>query len=217
MNGGQSPSAFLARPSANGYRDARTPRTSVRQRTLADLPAIGPGLGCGQAIHARDHLMRNEGDEHDRDTADRRPCGLAGTDGSASGAGEGAHPGGRRDRRCSPAVTDGRGRRGDTGGRRRRRDPAHRHLPGPITAVRVLPHVVHGPPREQWEDSPKGWPQPFPAGWDGGGAQFRIDEGGSPVPSPEGRPIPQWSRLDAGRSDDLGTGPAIATGDQHRR
>lgn len=80
----------------------------------------------------------------------------------------------------------------------------------------MLDMTVYGR-QEQWEDSPQGWPQPFPTGWDGGGAQFRIDEGGSPVPSPEGRPIPQWSRLGAGRSDDLGTGPAIASGDQHRR
>jgi predicted dithiol-disulfide oxidoreductase (DUF899 family) len=44
--------------------------------------------------------------------------------------------------------------------------------------------------QEPWEDSPPGWPQ-----------QWQPD-------SPKrinGRPIAQWSRLEAGRSDDLGT------------
>ncbi len=46
--------------------------------------------------------------------------------------------------------------------------------------------------QETWEDSPDGWPQR----WDiaAGGEQVRTD----------GRPTAQWSRLDAGRSDDLG-------------
>lgn len=43
--------------------------------------------------------------------------------------------------------------------------------------------------QETWEDSPAGWPQP----WD------------SEVWTTNGRPIAQWSRLEAGRSDDLGT------------
>ncbi len=38
--------------------------------------------------------------------------------------------------------------------------------------------------QENWEDSPEGWPQR--------GDAFRYD----------GRPIAQWSRLAAGRSDD---------------
>jgi predicted dithiol-disulfide oxidoreductase (DUF899 family) len=55
--------------------------------------------------------------------------------------------------------------------------------------------------QESWEDSPPGWPQECsntrtaagPPGW-------------PPVPAwPGGRPIAQWSRLAAGRSDDLGT------------
>jgi predicted dithiol-disulfide oxidoreductase (DUF899 family) len=50
--------------------------------------------------------------------------------------------------------------------------------------------TVHGR-QEPWEDSPPGWPQH----WQGGGAQTRSN----------GRPIAQWSRLDAGHSDDLGT------------
>jgi predicted dithiol-disulfide oxidoreductase (DUF899 family) len=45
--------------------------------------------------------------------------------------------------------------------------------------------------QEPWEDSPEGWPQPW-EGKDGG--YFRTN----------GRPIAQWSRLAAGRSDDLG-------------
>ena len=44
--------------------------------------------------------------------------------------------------------------------------------------------------QEPWEDSPAGWPQ----NWIVDGSNTRID----------GRPIPQWSRLEAGRSDDLG-------------
>jgi predicted dithiol-disulfide oxidoreductase (DUF899 family) len=48
--------------------------------------------------------------------------------------------------------------------------------------------------QEFWEDSPEGWPQR----WDSRGGQFRQD----------GRPTAQWSRLKAGRNDDLGTAPA---------
>jgi predicted dithiol-disulfide oxidoreductase (DUF899 family) len=44
--------------------------------------------------------------------------------------------------------------------------------------------------QEPWEDSPGGWPQR----WVVDGSNTRIN----------GRPIPQWSRLEAGRSDDLG-------------
>ncbi len=44
--------------------------------------------------------------------------------------------------------------------------------------------------QEPWEDSPAGWPQR----WMVDGSNTRID----------GRPIAQWSRLEAGRSDDLG-------------
>ncbi|MEV3905794.1 DUF899 family protein [Mycobacterium sp. NPDC050551] len=46
--------------------------------------------------------------------------------------------------------------------------------------------------QEPWEDSPSGWPQP----WQVDGSNTRSD----------GRPIPQWSRIEAGRSDDLGAG-----------
>ena len=43
--------------------------------------------------------------------------------------------------------------------------------------------------QEIWEESPTGWPQRFATT----GEQFRTD----------GRPAAQWSRLAAGRSDDL--------------
>jgi predicted dithiol-disulfide oxidoreductase (DUF899 family) len=43
--------------------------------------------------------------------------------------------------------------------------------------------------QEPWEDSPPGWPQQ----WQVDGSNTRI----------KGRPIAQWSRLEAGRSDDL--------------
>ncbi len=46
--------------------------------------------------------------------------------------------------------------------------------------------------QELWEDSPDGWPQR----WDTLGSQFRLD----------GRPTAQWSRIRAGRDDDLDPG-----------
>lgn len=46
--------------------------------------------------------------------------------------------------------------------------------------------------QEPWEDSPSGWPQ----SWTGNKERIRTD----------GRPIAQWSRLAAGRSDDLTSG-----------
>jgi predicted dithiol-disulfide oxidoreductase (DUF899 family) len=55
--------------------------------------------------------------------------------------------------------------------------------------------------QEPWEDSPAGWPQQC--------SITRSDAGAPewpPVPEwPGGRPIAQWPRLDAGRSDDLST------------
>jgi predicted dithiol-disulfide oxidoreductase (DUF899 family) len=45
--------------------------------------------------------------------------------------------------------------------------------------------------QEAWEDSPAGWPQPW-----------EVDRD---VVRTRGRPTAQWSRLEAGRSDDLGT------------
>jgi predicted dithiol-disulfide oxidoreductase (DUF899 family) len=55
--------------------------------------------------------------------------------------------------------------------------------------------------QESWEDSPPGWPQRCTI--------TRTNAGPPdwpPVPQwPGGRPIPQWSRLAAGRSDDLGS------------
>jgi len=46
--------------------------------------------------------------------------------------------------------------------------------------------------QEPWEDSPPGWPQQ----WQVDGSNTRTN----------GRPIAQWSRLEAGRSDDLTAG-----------
>jgi predicted dithiol-disulfide oxidoreductase (DUF899 family) len=54
--------------------------------------------------------------------------------------------------------------------------------------------------QEPWEDSPSGWPQQ---------CTYTRTSSGSPTWQPVwpgGRPIAQWSRLEAGRSDDLGTG-----------
>jgi predicted dithiol-disulfide oxidoreductase (DUF899 family) len=52
----------------------------------------------------------------------------------------------------------------------------------------LLDLTVHGR-QEFWEDSPEGWPQHFGTR----GEQFQLD----------GRPTAQWSRIRAGRSDDL--------------
>jgi predicted dithiol-disulfide oxidoreductase (DUF899 family) len=48
--------------------------------------------------------------------------------------------------------------------------------------------------QEQWEDSPRGWP-------------VRPIVNDSERMRTNGRPIAQWSRLEAGRSDDLAVGP----------
>jgi len=63
--------------------------------------------------------------------------------------------------------------------------------------------------QEKWEDSPEGWPQPF-----GPDAHpFRLTAEGNPTVSARGgRPTPQWSRLAAGRNDDLG--PMAEAGSQ---
>jgi predicted dithiol-disulfide oxidoreductase (DUF899 family) len=52
----------------------------------------------------------------------------------------------------------------------------------------LLDMTVYGR-QEVWEDSPAGWPRPW-----------AID---AELHRANGRPIAQWSRLDAGRSDDL--------------
>ena len=53
--------------------------------------------------------------------------------------------------------------------------------------------------QEPWEDSPPGWPQRRTITRTDGGAP-----GWPPVSAwPGGRPLAQWPRLDAGRSDDL--------------
>jgi predicted dithiol-disulfide oxidoreductase (DUF899 family) len=57
--------------------------------------------------------------------------------------------------------------------------------------------------QEAWEDSPAGWPQECSNTRTAGGAPAWP-----PVSAwPQGRPIAQWTRLEAGRSDDLTTGP----------
>jgi predicted dithiol-disulfide oxidoreductase (DUF899 family) len=58
-------------------------------------------------------------------------------------------------------------------------------------SYRLLDLTVYGR-QEAWEDSPTGWPQ-----LSKGEHPYRID----------GRPIVQWSRLDADRSDNLDTAP----------
>jgi predicted dithiol-disulfide oxidoreductase (DUF899 family) len=57
-------------------------------------------------------------------------------------------------------------------------------------SYRLLDLTVYGR-QEKWEDSPAGWPQRFQ-----GKENIRTN----------GRPTAQWRRLEAGYSDDLGTG-----------
>lgn len=55
--------------------------------------------------------------------------------------------------------------------------------------------------QEPWEASPPGWPQR---------CTYTRTSAGSPTWQPEwpgGRPIAQWPRLEAGRSDDLTVAP----------
>ena len=59
-------------------------------------------------------------------------------------------------------------------------------------SYKLMDLTVYGR-QETWEDSPPGWPQPWPV--DGN------------VTRTKGRPTAQWSRLVAGRSDDLAVGP----------
>jgi predicted dithiol-disulfide oxidoreductase (DUF899 family) len=63
-------------------------------------------------------------------------------------------------------------------------------------SYRLLDLTVFGR-QETWEDSPPGWPQRFE-----GREVFRTD----------GRPTPQWSRLEAGYADDVGAGGSPASG-----
>jgi predicted dithiol-disulfide oxidoreductase (DUF899 family) len=63
----------------------------------------------------------------------------------------------------------------------------------------LLDLTVYGR-QEKWEDSPAGWPQQ---------CTYTRTSSGAPTWQPVwpgGRPIAQWYRLEAGRSDDLGTG-----------
>jgi predicted dithiol-disulfide oxidoreductase (DUF899 family) len=59
-------------------------------------------------------------------------------------------------------------------------------------SYRLLDRTVYGR-QELWEDSPEGWPQR----WGSKGGQFQVD----------GRPAAQWSRIRAGRDDELGPMP----------
>jgi len=66
-------------------------------------------------------------------------------------------------------------------------------------SYRLLDLTVYGR-QETFEDSPAGWPQRFK------GKQAIRTDGPAPSSTRVSRPTPQWSRLEAGYSDDLGTG-----------
>ncbi len=73
----------------------------------------------------------------------------------------------------------------------------------------MLDMTVYGR-QEWWEDSPEGWPRRFGPN----GAAYRLMADGSPPPSGrDGRPTSQWSRIAAGRNDDLGS--TAAPGEHH--
>ncbi|MFI5590531.1 DUF899 family protein [Amycolatopsis sp. NPDC051758] len=59
--------------------------------------------------------------------------------------------------------------------------------------------TIHGR-QESWEDSPEGWPQER--------TNVRTDTGAPTWTPGPGRPLTQWPRLAAGRSDNLGTATA---------
>jgi predicted dithiol-disulfide oxidoreductase (DUF899 family) len=65
-------------------------------------------------------------------------------------------------------------------------------------SYRLLDLTIYGR-QETWEDSPAGWPQRVK-----GTRDYRTEGPGSGS-TQISRPIAQWSRLEAGRSDDLGT------------
>lgn len=67
----------------------------------------------------------------------------------------------------------------------------------------LLDMTVYGR-QETWEDAPAGWPQRWGRNTD----QHPFRE--------NGRPTAQWSRLAAGRSDNLGTGATIPPGSQNQ-
>jgi predicted dithiol-disulfide oxidoreductase (DUF899 family) len=66
--------------------------------------------------------------------------------------------------------------------------------------------------QESWESSPDGWPKPFgPMGH-----AYRLMEDGSTATSAKGgRPTSQWSRIRAGRNDDLGNASTKVEQDVH--
>lgn len=68
-------------------------------------------------------------------------------------------------------------------------DNGSRHR-GDGAVVRLMDRTVYGR-QELWEDSPEGWPQQWGSR---DGSAFRQN----------GRPTAQWSRIEAGRDDDLG-------------
>jgi predicted dithiol-disulfide oxidoreductase (DUF899 family) len=76
------------------------------------------------------------------------------------------------------------------------------------TSYALMDRTVYGR-QESWEDSPPGWPQACSITRTAAGAP-----NWPPIAAwPEGRPIAQWPRLAAGRSDDLGT--TASTADTH--
>jgi len=67
--------------------------------------------------------------------------------------------------------------------------------------------------RETWQEQIEARPQLYLGTYS---EQMRIDEHGRSVGRPGGRPIPQWPRLAAGHSDDLGS-TTVSSDTHHSR
>jgi predicted dithiol-disulfide oxidoreductase (DUF899 family) len=77
----------------------------------------------------------------------------------------------------------------------------HRGVEAMDYSYALMDLTIHGR-QESWEDSPEGWPQDR--------TNVRTDTGAPAWTPGPGRPLAQWPRLAAGRSDDLGATTASA-------
>jgi hypothetical protein len=192
---------------------------SISKTTERTVEDDSNNMGVADAWRQRDHRSNAGG---------RRQGRLGGRTGCVDGSGEGLHPRRRRDRGGSSVTPDGGGGSRDHADGRSRACHAARRVRRAPPAGRLLPHVVRRPARRgpvrglhllqrpgsrtllpafprrhlrqfcegSYQESVRyrdfmGWDVP----WYSAQEIFRTN----------GRPTAQWSRLEAGRSDDLGT------------